>query len=454
MRLSKSDIMKRIAFISEHASPLALAGGVDNGGQNVYVAEMSKELAAAGYMVDIYTRKENPGQPEIVKWWPGIRVIHVKAGPEIPLEKESLLDHMREFADNMLRFITKEQRVYDLIHAHFFMSAWVASIVKKILNTPYVVTFHALGIVRKQHQKEMDRFPAERCDIERFIVRDADRVIAECPQDKEDLIHYYQADPEKITIVPCGFNPEEFYPVDRKKAGRLLHLPMDQPVLLQLGRMVPRKGVDTVISALGHLQHKGKKARLVIVGGNADNPDPLLTPEIGRLQEIARKEQVIDNVLFTGRRGRETLRYYYSAADIFVTTPWYEPFGITPLEAMACGIPVVGSDTGGIKFSIVPGKTGILVPPNDPVRLASEIGRLLDDKNLCRQMGKNGLRRVNCFFTWKKAAGQLIGAYEKTISTLQRERIVLQWQQNRELSRAKTSGTLSRPPFPSLANIP
>src|SRR5687767_14356922 len=120
---------KRIAFISEHASPLAILGGVDNGGQNVYVAELSKELAKAGYAVDIFTRKDNASQPPIVDWMPNLRVIHIKAGPEVFVEKEGLLPYMHEFADNMLSFINSWQWHYDLIHANFFMSALVASIV-------------------------------------------------------------------------------------------------------------------------------------------------------------------------------------------------------------------------------------------------------------------------------------------------------------------------------------
>ncbi|MES1161005.1 MAG: glycosyltransferase, partial [Bacteroidota bacterium] len=199
-----------------------------------------------------------------------------------------------------------------------------------------------------------------------------------------------------------------------------------EPILLQLGRLAPQKGMDTVIRALGHLRQKGKKVRLVIVGGNTDMPDPLRNPEIGRLQEIAREEQVIDYLHFAGRKGRELLRTYYAASDIFITVPWYETFGITPLEAMACGIPVIGSDTGGIKLSVVPRKTGILVPPNNVSALVSGIGNLLDNKKLRRQMGNNGIRRVNSYFTWKKAAGHLIGAYERMEAEMQRKRIILQ----------------------------
>src|SRR5689334_22271680 len=135
---------KRIAFISEHASPLAVLGGVDNGGQNVYVAELSMELAKAGYSIDVFTRKDNRSLSTVVEWMPGVRVIHVKAGPEKFIEKEGLLPFMHEFADNMLSFIDRGHLHYDLIHANFFMSALVASIVKRVLHIPYVVTFHAL----------------------------------------------------------------------------------------------------------------------------------------------------------------------------------------------------------------------------------------------------------------------------------------------------------------------
>lgn len=449
--------MKRIAFISEHASPLAILGGIDNGGQNVYVSELAKELAEGGYSVDIYTRKENTEQPAVVDWLPGIRVIHVKAGPEAIVEKEGLLGYMEEFRDNMLRYISRERLRYDLVHAHFFMSALVASSIKKILHVPYVVTFHALGLVRKAHQQEADKFPPERCLIERFIVRDADRLIAECPQDREDLIRYYDAEPAKISVVPCGFNPGEFQPFDRREARRKLGLPETGRILLQLGRMVPRKGVDTVIKALGHLpHHSAEKVRLVIVGGNSDEPDPRLTPEIGRLQEIARATGVADLILFTGRKSRELLRYYYSAADIFITTPWYEPFGITPLEAMACGIPVIGSDTGGIKYSVAHGRTGYLVPPKAPADLASKIDQLLKDVRLAEQMGKRALRRVHKLFTWKKVALQMSEVYGLVETTLRREKLARHkaFSMDKEVFPIKAAGTLLRQPFYPLFNMP
>src|SRR5437868_12629561 len=371
----------KIAFISEHASPLAGLGGIDSGGQNVYVAELAKELAKKDFDIDIYTRKDSLAIVDVVEWLPHIRVINIKAGPQTYIPKEELLPHMREFSYNMLHFIRREEISYSLIHAHFFMSALVASNLKRILQIPYVVTFHALGLVRQAYQKEMDKFPAQRCEIEKEIVEDADWLIAECPQDRDDLINFYDAPCEKITIIPCGFNPEEFYPVKQSIARKILNLSPSDFILLQLGRMVPRKGVDNVIKALAEL-NKTKGLKLFIVGGEAEMPEVMNTPEIKRLQAIATKENVTNNVIFKGRKKRDELKYYYSAADIFITTPWYEPFGITPLEAMACGTPVIGSNVGGTKYSVDNNKTGFLVPPNNAEMLAQQIELLLYNEKL------------------------------------------------------------------------
>jgi D-inositol-3-phosphate glycosyltransferase len=410
---------RRVAFISDHASPLAILGGVDNGGQNVYVAELSKELARKGYEVDVFTRSDQPNQESVVHWCQGVRVINIAAGPKEFIEKEKLLPYMQEFANRTIAFMRSENLNYELIHAHFFMSALVASIIKKRLQIPYIVTFHALGLVRKAFQKESDRFPTERISIEKYIVHDADGLIAECPQDEEDLINYYDADKSKIKIVPCGFNPDEFYPVEKYRARAILQLDPQEKILLQLGRMVPRKGVDNVIRAMGKLTDTLKSIRLVIVGGDADSPDPSLTPEILRLQKIAEEENVKSSVTFVGRKSREVLRYYYSAADIFITTPWYEPFGITPLEAMACGTPVIGADVGGIKYSVAHGKTGYLVPPQDPTALAEQIKRLITDSSLLKRMEINSLKRVHQLFTWRKVANMVNSLYERTLFAIQ-----------------------------------
>jgi phosphoheptose isomerase len=408
---------KRIAFISEHASPLATLGGVDSGGQNVYVGELARNLVELGYSIDIFTRWDNAGLPEIVCWVPGIRIVHVKAGPVEVVEKEKLLPFMPEFTGNMISFINNAREAYSLIHANFWMSALVAAEIKKIFSIPFVVTFHALGYVRKMYQGDQDKFPSERIDIEKRIVEEADQIIAECPQDKDDLLSYYQAQPSRITVIPCGFNPHEFYPLDRLLARMVLKLDPSEKLILQLGRMVPRKGVDNVIRALAKIRSAGLDIRLLIVGGETDEMDDEKNPEIKRLRALAQAEGVAENVIFTGRKTRDILRYYYAAADLFITTPWYEPFGITPLEAMACGTPVIGSNVGGIKYSIEEGKTGFLVPPQDEDALAERIVESLRDPAALQRMRENSIARANAMFKWSHISQLVSSLYQRVIYT-------------------------------------
>ncbi len=406
----------KIAFISDHASPIAALGGVDTGGQNVYVGELAYQLAKKGYEVDIFTRWEYPQLPQVVQWREGVRVVHVKAGPVECLPKEQLLPYMAAFRENMIAFMQQENISYELIHANFFMSAQVAIELKAILHIPFVVTFHALGHIRRLHQGEQDKFPPERLEIETTAIRQADYIIAECPQDREDLINYYQAPPDKIRVVPCGVNPEEMFPVDQRLARMKLKLPQDDIILLQLGRMVPRKGVDNVIKAMTKLKYTGARVRLIIVGGEHDACENGFNPEIARLRQLAKDLGLQTSVTFAGRKGRDELKYYYAAADLFITTPWYEPFGITPLEAMACGTPVIGADVGGIKYSVQDGKTGLLVPPNDPYILAEKINGLLQRRPVLEEMGRNAIKRVNALFTWQRVAQLMSRLYEKAIA--------------------------------------
>ena len=404
--------MMRIAMISEHASPLAALGGVDSGGQNVYVDQLARQMAAIGHEVDVFTRRDSDRLPGSATLCPGARIVHVDAGPASHVRKEELLPFMDEFADVVLRHARR--RAYDVIHANFFMSALVGAEVKRAIGTPLVVTFHALGRVRRQHQGGADAFPEDRPRIEDRVVAEADRIVAECPQDEDDLRRHYHADPDRIATIPCGFDPAEFWPMDKARARDALGIGRDERVVLQLGRMVPRKGVDNVVRGLARLRDgRGIVARLLIVGGESEEPDPRITPEIGRLRAIAAEEGVGDAVTFLGSRGRDSLRYYYAAADVFVTTPWYEPFGITPVEAMACGTPVIGSSVGGIKSTVVDGETGYLVPPDDPGALADSLARLFRHPDLIRLFGMQAYRRANALYTWKSVAASVAGVYEE-----------------------------------------
>lgn len=401
----------KIALISEHASPLASPGSVDSGGQNVYVAQLASQLARRGHRVDVFTRRDQPEQAPVVHLSPNLRVVHVPAGPPCFVAKEALLPWMAEFAEHLIDSCRSVHRRYDIVHANFFMSGLVALRLKQALALPFVITFHALGKVRLQHHGEADGFPPERIAIEQELVAEADRLIAECPQDRADLIELYDAEPERIDVVPCGFDPAELGPGGHSLRQRF-GLADDDFVVLQLGRLVPRKGIDNVICALAVLRREhGIVARLLVVGGESEQPDPRLTPEIGRLAALAEHEGVRAQVIFTGRQPRRLLRDFYCSADVFVTTPWYEPFGITPLEAMACGCPVIGAEVGGIKYSVVDAVTGFLVAPHDPAALADRLARLHDNPELGRALGRAGMRRVRAAFTWKQVVTQLLGVY-------------------------------------------
>jgi D-inositol-3-phosphate glycosyltransferase len=406
---------KKIAFISEHASPLAHLGGVDTGGQNVYVAQLAKHLADQGHTVDLYTRREDNAIEKVVEWVPNIRVVHIKAGPAKVIPKEELLPFMPEFEQQMQAFINAEKLQYDLIHANFFMSGLIAMNLKEKMGIPFVITFHALGHIRRLHQKEEDKFPAERLVIEMKICKEADRIIAECPQDRDDLIEHYQAAPEKIAIVPCGFSQAEFYPINKQIARKILRINPDEKILLQLGRMVQRKGIDNVIRSVAALKKNADNVKVLIVGGNEDNMQDSNCPEYRRLSALAKSLGIEDQVQFAGKKNREHLKFYYAAADVFITTPWYEPFGITPLEAMACGTPVIGSNVGGIKYSVVDGVTGALVPPNDASALAEKVDEIINNESILNKMGQNALKHVNANFTWKKVATQVETVYNTVL---------------------------------------
>jgi D-inositol-3-phosphate glycosyltransferase len=403
----------RIAFISEHASPLAEPGGIDCGGQNVYIDHLARHLAKLGYYVDIFTRWTDPAKSRIVKCHERVRVVHVRAGEKKYIPKENLFQYMDEFCADMVHFIKKRNLKYKIIHAHFWMSGYVAACIRKLLGIPFVITFHALGKIRRLYQGMADGFPDVRFSTEEMVVREADRIVAECPQDKEDLMIHYYAKEEKIRMIPCGFDNDEFYPMNRKRCAERLGLDPNERIILQLGRMVPRKGIDNVIRATSILLSKhDMPLRLVIVGGEADYACPIETPEIGRLQQIAAQEKILDRVTFAGRKKRSLLRYYYNSAEVFVSTPWYEPFGITPIEAMACGIPVIGTNVGGIKYSVRHDKTGFLVPVNDPEILAERLWEIMRDPSLRRAFGESAIRRANALFTWESVARDVSVLYQ------------------------------------------
>src|SRR4051812_26007107 len=398
----------RIALVSEHASPLATLGGVDAGGQNVHVAALARGLARRGAQVVVHTRRDDPELPRRVPLCPGVQVDHVDAGPAAVVPKDDLLPHMDTFAAELERAWRSDRP--DVVHSHFWMSGLASLQAAKRLGVPVVHTFHALGVVKRRYQGDADTSPPERLDVEADIVRDADRIVATCTDEAFELMRL-RADGGKVRVVPCGVDLDLFRadgPAEpRGRAHRLVYA----------GRLVARKGIGNAISALEQVPD----CELVIAGGPA--PDALgADPEVQRLLALAEHHGVVDRVVFRGRVERDDLPALLRSADALVTVPWYEPFGITPLEAMACGVPVVASAVGGMIDTVVDGVTGRHVPPRDPVRLAAVLRDLLADPSARAAQGRAGARRTRQLYDWDRVALSTLDLYEELVTHRRRAR--------------------------------
>src|SRR5579875_1244554 len=411
----------RIAFLSELASPVALLGSADADSQNVYVDEVSSNLAQRGYAVDVFTRRDDPSLPEIIDWKPGVRVIHLAAGPFKPIPKDVLLPYMPDFRAAFQRFLLYDEVHYDLLHGNSWMSGWVAIELKRQLGLPVVQIFHAMGKTKQRYRQEQDTGPDERIRVE--VVRMADRLIAQCPGERNELIEDYRAAPAKVVIIPSAVNTRVFYPVQRDEARRLLGLAPDNFVVVYVGCILPHKDVRNVVRAVALLvrqleqEQRAPRVTLMIVGGETVEPAPQATPEIDELQRLAAEPGISNYLRFTGKRRQETLRYYYSAADVVVSTPWYEPFGLTPLEAMACERPVIGSAVGGLTYTIADGETGFLVPPRAPEQVTQHLYDLYMQPELCEQMGYAARLRVEQEFTWPVVALRTSSLYKSLLDS-------------------------------------
>jgi D-inositol-3-phosphate glycosyltransferase len=388
----------RVAMVSEHASPLAMLGGVDAGGQNVHVAALATGLARRGASVVVHTRRDDPALPPRVQLAPGVVVDHVDAGPAGPVPKDDLLPYMPRFARALSQAWREDPP--DIVHSHFWMSGMCAVHAARPLGIPVAHTFHALGVVKRRHQGAADTSPRERLGWERRLLRAADRIAATCTDEVFELVRQ-GADLHKITVIPCGVDLGLFTPDGPAEARG------DRPRIVVVSRMVERKGIGTAISALAGVPD----AELIVAGGP---PAEALAddPEGARLLRLARAEGVADRVHLLGRVARERLPMLYRSADAVACVPWYEPFGIVPLEAMACGVPVIASTVGGLIDTVVDGVTGLHVPPRRPDRVTEAIGRIVADDDLRRSLGESGVERTSSRYGWDSIAGATLAMYE------------------------------------------
>lgn len=399
-------------MVSEHASPLAALGGVDAGGQNVHVAALSTALARRGHSITVYTRRDSTDLPNRVRIGPELEVVHVDAGPPQSVSKDELLPYMGALADGIAA--DWGARPPDVVHGHFWMSGLAALDAARREDAGYAVpvvqTFHALGTVKRRHQGAEDTSPSERAWLEPSVGRNADRVIATCSDEVFEL-KAMGVDGTRVSVAPCGVDLSLFGtegPADQR--GRTHRI-------VTIGRLVPRKGVDLVIRAMRALADRGvNDVELVIAGGAGDAKGLEEDPEARRLLALASELSVADRVILRGQVPRERMPELLRSADAVVCAPWYEPFGIVPLEAMACGIPVVAAAVGGLIDTVVDGQTGMHVPPRNPEALSVAIQQVIENPDEARELGRAGHARVHARYSWDRIAADTEKAYQLTIN--------------------------------------
>ncbi|MFD0364864.1 glycosyltransferase [Nocardia sp. GCM10030253] len=389
----------KIAMVSEHASPLADLGGAEAGGQNVHVAELSAALARRGHDVTVYTRRDDPrAQPEVFTG-AGYRVVHVQAGPPHPLPKDRILPFLGQFGGYLQREWADDAP--HLVHAHFWMSGLASELAARTHGIPVVQTFHALGIVQHRHEGLADTSPRSRIRFERLIAARAAHVVATCSDELVELTRM-GVPRYRISVVPSGVDLSRFTPNGPFDHRTLPHR------IVSVGQLVRRKGFDAVIRALPELPD----TELVIVGGSVgDDVDD--QSELRRLRRIAMEHGVHERVRLLGRLSRGSLPWLLRSADAVVCTPWYEPFGMVALEAMACGKPVVSTAVGSMLDTVVDGVTGRLVPRPDPSAIARAVRPLLEDTTLRDTWGAAGYRRAHDNFSWDRVAEDTLIAYHR-----------------------------------------
>ena len=399
-------------MLSYHTCPLAILGGKDTGGMNVYVRELTRQFGRMGIAVDVFTRSQNEHVPHVLHdLGYGNRVVHIPAGRESPLPKQELLDHVPEFTQGILDFAESKNLKYDLIHSHYWLSGIAGEALKSIWRIPVVHMFHTLGLMKQR----VARLPGEaegdyRIQGEREVLRAADRIIAATQAELAQLQWLYQADARKINIIPPGVDLSRFYPIPADEAKEFIGVPPCEKMLLFVGRIEPLKGIDTLIKALAIMRQENVYVCLSVIGGEPDGGEEVPNAEMSRLKSMLEEAGVGDLVTFLGKRGQDTLPYYYSAAEAVVVPSFYESFGMVALEAMACGTPVVASQVGGLAFLVQDRVTGFTVPVDEPQALADRLIELVRNPALRHTMSVQAAT-IAQNFGWDKIADRIMEVY-------------------------------------------
>jgi D-inositol-3-phosphate glycosyltransferase len=372
---------------------------------NVYIRELSRQMGRRAHTMDIFTRRVDTDTPAVTVLDERTRVIQVEAGP-VEVAKGDIRRYLPEFTDGVLEFQEADGREYDLVHSHYWLSGTVGESLRKQWEAPHVVMFHTLAEAKNRHHVA-EHEPAYRIRGEREIAADADRIICASEGEKEMLVSLYGAVPSRVTVVPCGVDTLRFRPMKRDRARCKLGLPDDEPIVLFVGRIEPLKGIDVLIEAAARVDGA---FRLLVVGGDGKDAERKQS-----LTGLADDLGLSDRVTFLDAVRHDDLPLYYNAADICVVPSYYESFGLVAVEAMACGVPVVASRVGGLKETVIDGRTGYLVPWRCPDPFAERLELLLSNEPLRRKLGREA-RAAAERFRWSEVAARVEDVYHDLVS--------------------------------------
>jgi D-inositol-3-phosphate glycosyltransferase len=403
-----------IALISVHGDPDVDIGREEAGGQNVYVRQVGEALAKLGWQVDMFTRKIHPDQPTIVQHSPHCRTIRLVAGPLEYIPRDELFEYLPEFVTAFQNFQAKEGTNYPLVHTNYWLSAWVGLQLKKYHNVQLVHTYHSLGQVKYQTVSNRPPIAETRLTVEKSILEQSNTVVATSPQEEEILRHTVSQNGH-ISVIPCGTNLENFHVISKSEARLKLGLDAHEPIILYVGRFDPRKGIETLVRACHQYQTAQNQPFKLMIAGGAD-PNKTDGQERQRIEGLVQELGLTKQTAFPGQLSHEILPFYYAAADVCVVPSHYEPFGLVAIEAMACGTPVIASNVGGLKFTVIPEETGLLVPPQDINGFANAINRILTDDIWTQKLRKQASVRVSENFSWAEVAIRLSDLYRRILA--------------------------------------
>ncbi|MBI4325805.1 MAG: glycosyltransferase [Chloroflexi bacterium] len=421
--LNASGSLPRIAMVSTHGYVAAQPplGAADTGGQVVYVLELSKKLAQLGYEVDIWTRQFED-QPQLEPVAERVRIIRMPCGGQRFLPKEYLYEKLEEWHEHAMRFVRKHKLPYQFINSHYWDAAVAAQRLSENLGAPHVHTPHSLGLWKKR-QMEAD-FPgneekfekqynfSKRVHYERLLYEAAELVIATSPQQMDLLVKDYEVPAGRCRMIPPGYDDNRFFPVsDASRETIRQRLGISGKVILAVGRLARNKGYDLLIEGFELVAKRESQALLCLAAGG-ENLSPREQTILTELKELVTRLPLQDRVRFIGFIPDDQLADFYRAADAFVLSSRYEPFGMAAVEAMACGTPTVVTVHGGLCRALAFGRHALFADPFDKEDLGITMVKVFRHPRLRARMARMGAHKMRSLFTWSGIAHQLLAAVE------------------------------------------